>query len=328
MEYEKLEAEYLAQKPLGERLVQCMKSELGRLLTEAEISLGVPIEGRVKELSSLSDKIEQKELKIDHVIDLHDFVGIRLILLFSKDLKLVHDIIHSNVNVISFENTADRLSDQQFGYQSNHYVAKLPTTWLSVPTYRDLGHLQMEIQVRTLSQHIWAAASHKLQYKQEESVPGPLKRTIHRASALLELVDMEFDKVLSSRENYITEIKNSDIEDESLNVDVLAKIISETFPKDNIEGNENYSILLREIIDLGINSAKDLREILNHQKDRVLNYEKGIVDNIKDGKRYYRTSNERMKRGVFLNGVGLVRRALVFEFGRQKVTENIIRNRK
>jgi ppGpp synthetase/RelA/SpoT-type nucleotidyltranferase len=32
-----------------------------------------------------------------------------------------------------------------------------------------LGGLRAEVQVRTTAQHIWAAASHKLQYKHEES---------------------------------------------------------------------------------------------------------------------------------------------------------------
>lgn len=61
-----------------------------------------------------------------------------------------------------------------------------------------MSGLKAEVQVRTVTQHVWAAASHVLQYKQEASVPLPVRRSIYRVSALLETVDLEFERVLSS----------------------------------------------------------------------------------------------------------------------------------
>jgi putative GTP pyrophosphokinase len=62
-----------------------------------------------------------------------------------------------------------RLAEDQFGYASIHFAVELPASWLRVPSRAGLGGLRAEIQVRTTAQHIWAAASHKLQYKHEES---------------------------------------------------------------------------------------------------------------------------------------------------------------
>jgi ppGpp synthetase/RelA/SpoT-type nucleotidyltranferase len=72
-------------------------------------------------------------------------------------------------------------------------------------SYGALAYFRMvfELQLRTLAQHIWAVASHKLQYKREASVPVPIRRSINRVSALLEMVDLEFDRVLLEREQYV-----------------------------------------------------------------------------------------------------------------------------
>ena len=101
-------------------------------------------------------------------------------------------------------------------YQSLHYIIRIPKHWLKVSTFADLGELKAEIQLRTLAQHIWAATSHKLQYKHEDSVPPPIRRSIYRVSALLETVDLEFERVLAERGTYIEESAKGTVQDEPL----------------------------------------------------------------------------------------------------------------
>ena len=107
-------------------------------------------------------KIERKSLEVKDIKSLPDLIGIRSILLFRTDLERVEKLILETFNVLSSEDTAKRLGEAQFGYQSQHYVLRLPEPWLAIPSMADLGELQVDIQVRTLAQHIWAAASHKL----------------------------------------------------------------------------------------------------------------------------------------------------------------------
>jgi len=49
----------------------------------------VPLESRVKKLESLFEKLERKTMALEHVVDLDDFVGVRIILLFKRDLEKV-----------------------------------------------------------------------------------------------------------------------------------------------------------------------------------------------------------------------------------------------
>jgi hypothetical protein len=77
-----------------------------------------------------------------------------------------------------------------------HFVVEFPEPWFVVPTIGPMRGLRAEIQVRTHAQHIWADASHILQYKKESSVAPKTRRDIHRIAALLETVDLEFEKVL------------------------------------------------------------------------------------------------------------------------------------
>ena len=116
------------------------------------------------------------------------------------------------------------MTEGQFGYQSWHYVIAFPEKWLSVPSLCDFRGLRAELQLRTIAQHLWAAASHKLQYKAESSVPLPIRRSIHRVSALLETVDLEFDRVLQEREDYLKQAASRQ-PTKPINVDVLAQIL-------------------------------------------------------------------------------------------------------
>jgi putative GTP pyrophosphokinase len=96
-------------------------------------------------------------------------------------------------DIIKQENTTRKLREDQFGYSSMHYVVRFPKDWLVVPAMALFGEMKAEIQVRTIAQHLWADASHILQYKNEENIPEPIKRSIHRVSAILETVDLEFE---------------------------------------------------------------------------------------------------------------------------------------
>lgn len=299
----------------AERMRGTVFEQLSELLDCADITLGVPIESRVKSWSSIEEKIERKSLSIDNLNSLPDLVGIRTILLFRTDLGKVDGLINKHFDVISSEDTSKRLGESQFGYQSQHYVLKLPASWLAIPTMTDLGDLQIEVQVRTLAQHIWAAASHKLQYKHESSVPPPLRRTMNRVSALLETVDLEFERVLSERKRYqesgIARITGS----EPLNVDLLASILDETFPSSNRTGDEDYESLLSDLSELSVKTASDLKSLLSKHRDATIYEDQKEVKQRLEKRNYKGTTKERIERGVFYTHTGLVRTALRLKYG-------------
>jgi putative GTP pyrophosphokinase len=308
------------------RLCEAMVTQLSKLLEGEQIALAIPMESRVKDWSSIEEKLDRKSLNLEHINSLTDFVGIRVILLFRANLEAVDRLISSTFQVLESEDTAKRLGEAQFGYQSQHYVLKLPKEWLTLPSMTDLGELQAEVQVRTLAQHIWAAASHKLQYKHEDSVPPPLKRTINRVSALLEIVDLEFDRVLAEQKAYRDVGIAATTGSEPLNVDLLAALLNDTYPLKNRREGEPYEELLSDLRELSVNSVDDFKSILRKHHDKVMKEERKYVARHEATPDFSVTTKERINNGVFFAHVGLARNALTSEFGRK--TQKIFYNRR
>jgi ppGpp synthetase/RelA/SpoT-type nucleotidyltranferase len=302
--------------------------QLSQLFHTKHVTLGVPMESRVKSLASIQEKIERKAIELKKLVDLDDLVGIRTILLFSRDVAQVHTLIAESLDVVRSENTAERLGEGQFGYQSQHYVVRLPKSWLAIPSLSDLDGLSVEIQVRTLAQHIWAAASHKLQYKHEESVPLPLRRTIHRVSALLETVDLEFERVLEERQQYIKTELNTEEPTQPLNVDVLEAILSELLPEKNKAEQEPFADLLENLTRLNIATVQKLRALLGKHREAALKADASQASRRAREQDYKGTTKERIDKGVFFRHVGLVRNMLRREFGNQTVNQLIRNTRK
>jgi putative GTP pyrophosphokinase len=309
--------EYSIHAPRAERMRDAVVNQLGRLLRDRRATLAVQLESRVKSLQSLLEKVDRKALALDSLPELGDFVGIRAILLFVKDIDAVNDVIRKTFDVIHVEDAGGRLKEESFGYQSIHFTVRLPGSWLSVPTLADLGDIRAEIQVRTLAQHMWAAASHVLQYKQEASVPPPVRRAIHRASALLETVDLEFDRVLDARSSYVA-ATDAATSSESLNVDLLAAVLAEKLPEKNRSADEPYAELLHELNVLGVTQADKLRAILDKHRESVAAAERAQMEAYTGEDEGDAASKARRDAGVFFAHVGLAREALRLEFGEEE----------
>ena len=147
------------------------------------------IQNRVKSQESIQKKNKRKD-EFNQDIEITDYSGIRLILvrLFEMRIcielitkKFEVDYINSNFNQQSF------IEDNQFGYLSSHIVVKE-------------NNIKTEIQIRTLSQHLWASISHSLDYKsiKKDTI---FRRKLFRLSSLLEQVDISIEDLYVNAPN-------------------------------------------------------------------------------------------------------------------------------
>lgn len=279
---DKLKEDYGNRRDYAEKFRSSLVEQIKELISQEKIQLAVPIESRLKSWSSIRSKIERKNLELKDILQLNDLVGVRLIFLFKRDLDKCKKLIEENLEIVDREDTSSRLDESQFGYQSYHYVIKLRKEWLSLPTFSGFSEYKAEIQVRTIAQHIWAAASHNLQYKQESSVPKTIRRSICRVSALLEVVDLEFERVLSEREEYFEEVK-PETQDELLNVDILRKILDDSLPIDNRVDDEDYSKLIQQLSYCEITKSFELINLIKEQLDKALHKDEHQVVLFKAG---------------------------------------------
>ena len=109
-------------------------------------------------------------------------------------------------------------------------------------------------------------------------MPPPIRRTIHRVSALLETADLEFERVLNERKKYIDNAMDVSKPTETLNVDLLEAILNETFPPENRESGEEYAEFLEELFALGVATASELRSPLKQYFKRAMNEEKKAIE--------------------------------------------------
>ncbi|WP_434745635.1 GTP pyrophosphokinase [Candidatus Pantoea rara] len=223
--------EFERKKPIYKKLKKGIVSELTEVLEQNSISL-FNLESRVKDTQSFIDKVTRKGYQ-NPFTEVEDICGVRLIAYYASDLDKIHEIIHDEFNVISDSDKQSEAAEDRFGYASRHYIIEIKKEWLNAPSFRGVQGFKAEIQVRTILMHSWAAISHKLLYKRESDVPKPIKRKLHRLSALIELADEQFETIKNAKKFYNEEVmKKEDNEKKNieLNVDNLMSLVEKYSP--------------------------------------------------------------------------------------------------
>lgn len=311
-----LEMQYRGLVPLATRFAAELSSQVLKLAEDNRIPLGFPIQSRVKQWPSIEEKLERIAPEIHDITDLQDLVGLRVILLFMRDVERFSEMLDSTFDIVRKYDTQERLKEDQFGYSSVHVVVRISPAWLHVPTFSGMDVLSAEIQIRTVAQHMWAEVSHLLQYKQKASVPKDLLRSIYRVSALLEAVDLEYDRILEERDVY-REQALTDEETQRLNVDLLEKLLDSMLPAENKYGDEDLSRLLTDLKRCGVVDSKGLRELIHAYRDQALVEDRQIAKKRQkevQSQGDEDTPPERLARGIYFTHAGLVRVMLELAF--------------
>ncbi|WP_125588630.1 GTP pyrophosphokinase [Companilactobacillus jidongensis] len=153
------------------------------------------IEVRMKDVGSLIEKLNRKELpiKFESVKDkIFDVGGIRVITNYIDDIYTVEQNLLVQDDVTLLKRKDYIKTPKASGYRSLHLVA-------SVPVFQSDGVqvTPVEIQIRTVGMDMWASLEHKLRYKTEE----PDEKVAQYSESLQDYAD-EINKI----ENNMQEI--------------------------------------------------------------------------------------------------------------------------
>lgn len=255
---EALRREYNEVRLKYERLARNLHRDLKSFLDDAKIDV-VDVVYRIKDFGSFWDKIQRKDYK-DPLREIEDICGIRIICFYSSDLEKISRIINTEFNVEETIDTADLLKPAEFGYRSLHFITTVKGDWLKAPSYRGLGGLKAEVQVRTILMHAWAGIGHKLAYKKEEHVPDQFKRKLYQLSALFEIADEQFDTLRKEKEEYRENLVSKDYFDASqpMNLDSLQAFLDFYFPdrkkilpgtRDLLDEIMKYKVSIKELVE-------------------------------------------------------------------------------
>nr|WP_294576591.1 GTP pyrophosphokinase family protein [uncultured Anaerostipes sp.] len=149
------------------------------------------VDGRVKSISSILDKMQRKKINANNIEDkLEDIAGIRLICQFVEDIEKVVEIIEGRTDM-EIKSRKDYISQSKdSGYRSYHLII-----YYEVNTIYGRKRLQAEIQIRTLAMNFWATVEHSLQYKYKGNIPEHVTDKLLQASDAIVILDQEMSSV-------------------------------------------------------------------------------------------------------------------------------------
>jgi len=198
--------EYLKRKPYYERL--CL--EVAFVIENSLRGRGIEysaVTHRVKELNSFLEKVKRKQYK-DIFNEITDLAGVRVICLYTSDIKNIERIIHEEFEVIEKVDMQNSKKSDRLGYSAMHFLVRLGDEF-SGARYDSLKDLICEIQIRTVLQDAWAVIDHHLMYKQRSLVPEELCRRIDNLAEVLEEADRKFEEIRKERHAYVRKLEKT-----------------------------------------------------------------------------------------------------------------------
>lgn len=243
---------WVTEYELQEKTYDTFRQEIERLVIGAlrrdRIAV-VSVDSRTKSPNSLSEKIIRKGKQYtDPLKEITDLAGLRVVAYFRKDISNICASIAQELDVNESESVdkESELNKDQFGYAARHLIVTLPNHRKQLTENQPYKDFCAEIQVRTALQDTWASIEHKLQYKGDRSLTDAASRSFYRLSAVLELADVEFERIRDASE--LESARLSVIEEGDLDIKLSLQSLDKYFVSSNVEDTYRQSALESGIV--------------------------------------------------------------------------------
>ena len=191
-ERQKLNLLYDRYRPQYENILRKIVRKINRLLIHTSIETTTKY--RLKSFNSFFNKMSHLRNGNNKLVEINDFLGIRIICPFIEDLSQVEQIITENFSIQEVERKGEKNSFREFSYDSIHLLIDIEDECENgvIPHVRKV----CEIQLRTILQEAWAEIEHELIYKANFSLLNePIKRKLASLNASLTLSDIIFQEI-------------------------------------------------------------------------------------------------------------------------------------
>ncbi|MBP5339419.1 MAG: hypothetical protein J6Z14_09010 [Prevotella sp.] len=279
---EMLMEQYYERQTVYLRLAQIASDTLRQALKEQHVTV-ITLEHRVKTEASLAGKLELKGAKYNTLDNVTDIVGLRVVTFYSADVDKVAAIVNETFSV-DWSNSVDKRKLHRldsFGYNSLHYICRLPKTVINDPDMHLLNELPFELQMRTALQHVWSTLDHDTAYKGDVNIPREYKRQFNRLAGMLELIDDEFSRLRNVLTDYRRQMlaleASGQLNEVDLNSDTFRRYL-EAHPFDRLNRRiaginqaELYPVpmmpFLRVLQKLGFETLGDVNRLIEEHSD-------------------------------------------------------------
>ncbi len=170
-----------------------LETEISILVDEFVFTHGYnPVEhvkSRIKSEESIKKKLQKKNCSYtpDQVFkNIHDGVGLRIVVSFLSDVYDIVTIIKNSQNLIVIKQE-DYIEDpKKTGYISYHLNVLVPVHLIDHVLY-----VEAEIQIRTIAMDFWATLDHKIQYKFSKEIPEEVKVKMYENALIIKELDRQ-----------------------------------------------------------------------------------------------------------------------------------------
>ena len=279
---ETLMEQYRERVHIYERLARMADEALRKALDAQHVKV-TALEYRIKTADSLAGKLELKGAKYRSLEDVTDIVGMRVVTFFSADVDKVAAIVNDTFDVDRINSVDKRKLHRldSFGYNSLHYICRLPKKIVDDPDLPILNELSFEIQMRTALQHVWSTLNHDTGYKGDVKIPYEYLRQFNRLAGMMELLDEEFSRLRNTLTDYRRQMlaleASGQLDGVNLNTETFRRYLN-THPFDrlnqriaSINQAEIYPVpmmpFLRVLQKLGMDTLGDVNKLIEEQSD-------------------------------------------------------------
>ena len=200
--------EYRQNLPVYKKIEELILTNLRKSIADNGIYINA-LETRIKTERSLAGKLELKGGKYGTLMDLTDVVGGRIITFYADEVDKVSALVDKLFD-IDWKNSVDKRKQHEldsFGYNSLHYICRIPERMYHDPAYPEINEIRFEIQMRTALQHVWATMYHDTGYKSGVEIPREYLRNLNRLAGMLELADEQFSLIRTNINNYRRQVQ-------------------------------------------------------------------------------------------------------------------------
>ncbi len=274
--------EYREQQESFVKMQQIVTGAIRKILQDNHLEV-TAVEARIKTEKSLAGKLARKGYKYNFLSDLTDILGARIITLFSDDVDRVASYME-RIFDIDWQESIDKRKLHElssFGYNSLHYICRIPATLYHDDAHPEINEIRFEIQMRSTLQHAWAGMNHDIGYKSDIETPPEYLRMLSRLAGMLELADEEFSRIRLSVADYRRRME------QLINAGELTQVPldGDTFEKYVANGSfdavarriasinqaeltdMSYSPFLKLLKDLNMKTLHDLEELIRQNED-------------------------------------------------------------
>lgn len=174
-----------------------LETELEILIESFKARAGYnPVEhmkSRIKTFDRVVEKLKKKNLdvSVDNIYrHVYDFVGVRIVCSFIRDVYEIASIIRATDEFIIKKEIDYIQEPKPSGYMSYHMHILVPIHLDNVTEY-----IEAEIQIRTIAMDCWASLDHKLRYKMPDAMPENLKKELFGCAKDMKVIDMKMQRL-------------------------------------------------------------------------------------------------------------------------------------